>query len=96
LQLEDILSFAANENHIIGTYGGGQFILDIQSNALLTYADKAKCSSVVARSTDLFSKTLRDPKSFFVQSRDSFMIVGYVVLLFVAALSGRWTRKKAA
>ena len=99
LQLENVQSFAADENHIIGTHGRGQFILDMQANVLMTYTDKVNWSSAVVRDTHLSAEALRNPRSLLVQSRDSFMIIGYVVLLLGAVVSGwpnRASRTKTA
>ena len=89
LGLEGVESFAADENHVIGTYAAGHFVLDIQANRLVTFADETKWSSSVSQETDLSSDVLHDPKSPLAQSRHPIVVVAYAVLLIGAVVSSR-------
>jgi len=91
LQLENVTSFAADDDHIIGEFGDGHYLVDIAANHLNTYTSVSKWRAAVSESTELSSVKLIDPKSFFAKTRHPVALVVYVSLILVAIIMSRPT-----
>ena len=87
LSLEDVNAFSANENYIIGTYGNGQFIVDIETNTLSTFDDESTWSEIVLKDTELSPDSLKDPRSPWLQSRHWIVNLLYLLLFATAIIT---------
>jgi len=81
--LEDVKRFDADSSFILGEYGGGYFLLDIAENWVETWTDRATWSSQVRARTSLDPDRLKNPKSFWLKTRETGAWIAYSVVLLM-------------
>ncbi len=80
-RVEGITAFREDGRYVVGAHQKGFFLLDIAQNRLRTWKDEATWADAVHSATGRPPTELRDPKSWFVQSRNLVVLGGPAALM---------------
>jgi hypothetical protein len=94
-EVSGITGFDTDGRFVIGNYDSGYFILDIAENSLDTFESEDEWTQAVAQRTGMSTTGLRDPKSWFIQSRHPVVlaIVGGLALIALPWVTAPLWRK---
>lgn len=84
--LSGITGYKANQDHVIGTFRDGYFLLDMATHKLDTWASEADWKRAVSTRTSLTTTGLQDPKSWLYRTRDMPVVLGYAAIIGVTLL----------
>ena len=96
--VENVKSYAANAENIIGECAGGYYMVDISNNRIYFYSLSAEWRSAISDNTSLSSAKMVNPKSFFAQTRSPVSLVFYAAVslaVFVVSLWRSRTKRTA-